>query len=87
MTESNGEQQHQDAPPGVVHERLKRDHEAAGFMADPLHALQPAPSGDPHQAATESSGRGTRPGGDIEEKLHGGGGGDETSRPEPREPS
>jgi hypothetical protein len=66
------------APPGAVHEELKQK-EAGRFSGDPETQMGYGPASDADEPA-EDTGTARYPGGDEEEKLERGGGGDETAR-------
>ncbi len=65
------------APPGAIHEELKQDR-AARFSADPETQMGYDAASDADEREDRADGTPTFPGGDSEEKLARGGGGDET---------
>jgi hypothetical protein len=64
------------SPPGAVHERMKQ-REAGRFSSDPDGAMGSASSDEKKDMGSVLDGRPEYPGGDVEEKVTGGGG-DET---------
>jgi hypothetical protein len=64
-------------PPGAIHERVKKGDEGA-FAGDADVEMERDPAAEADSADDRADGRPTWPGGDIDEKLARGGGGDET---------
>jgi hypothetical protein len=65
------------APPGAIHEELKQER-AGRFSADPDTQMGYDAASDADEPDDRADGTPAFPGGDSEEKLARGGGGDET---------
>jgi hypothetical protein len=65
------------APPGAIHEKLKRER-AGRFSGDPDTQMGYDAASAADEPADRADGTPSLPGGDSEEKLARGGGGDET---------